>query len=69
MTDTTSSLNDLPPKHLLTRFSVGDCEMRPNPSGQWVNAQSLQKVLYWLMDDDDKDAMLSKLKRLRSDLL
>ena len=48
-----------------TRYSVGDCEMRPNPGGGWVQVSDILRLIDWLTDEDNAETMLIKLDYLR----
>lgn len=39
--------------------------MYPNAEGRWVELQDLLKVLEYIADDDDRNAMLAKIAELK----
>lgn len=55
-------------RHLLNRYSIGDCEMLHCDSGSWVNVKELISLIDLITDDDSSFVMLAKLNQLKEDL-
>jgi hypothetical protein len=52
---------------LIERYSIGDCEMRPTPTGSWMRVNQLRALIeLWLTEDDDSSTILSKLEELKN---
>lgn len=49
----------------LQRYTVGDCEMRESPNGNYIATTDLVRIIDWLTDEDDAPTMLTKLDYLR----
>lgn len=52
----------------IQRYSVGECEMLPRDRGQWLELTDVLLMLDRITDDDDRDAMLAKIKEIQAQL-
>lgn len=49
----------------IARYAIGDCEMLEREYGTWLSRETVQQMLEWVMEHDDRDVMLQKLAYLK----
>lgn len=48
-----------------SRYSVGDCEMLDRPNGTWLRRIDVIEILNWIVDHDEGEIMLERVRCIK----